>query len=63
MTLESVLSERGPMTAQELSRILQKPKEDVYVRLVHLEALGMTKLAYVKGCRKTGAPAWQWEMA
>jgi predicted ArsR family transcriptional regulator len=66
MTLESLLSE-GPMTAQELSRRLQKPIEDVYERLVHLEANGIAVLTYIKGCQKglpgLHGPKYQWCMA
>jgi DNA-binding IclR family transcriptional regulator len=48
MTLELLLAEQGPMTAQELSRALQKPIEDVYERLVSLEGNGIAtlKVAY-----------------
>jgi predicted ArsR family transcriptional regulator len=67
MTLESLLSE-GPMTAQELSRRLQKPIEDVYERLVHLEANGIAVLTYIKGSQKgilpgLHSPKYQWTMA
>jgi predicted transcriptional regulator len=67
MTLEALLSEQGPMTAQELSRRLQKPIEDVYERLVHLEANGIAVLTYIKGCQKQTLPGcgpkYQWTMA
>jgi predicted ArsR family transcriptional regulator len=66
MTLESLLSE-GPMTAQEISRRLQRPIEDVYERLVHLEANGIAVLTYIKGCTKRNKPGYgpkyQWTMA
>jgi sugar-specific transcriptional regulator TrmB len=66
MTLESILSE-GPMTAQELSRRLQKPIEDVYERLVHLEANGIVALTYVAGSQKKTIPIrymnkYQWAL-
>jgi predicted ArsR family transcriptional regulator len=66
MTLESILSE-GPMTAQELSRRLQKPIEDVYERLVHLEANGIAVLTYIAGTQKQtlpglNRPRYQWCM-
>ena len=67
MTLEFILSERGPMTAQELARVLQKPIEDVYERLVSLEANGIAVLTYIKGCQKQTLPGcgpkYQWCMA
>jgi DNA-binding XRE family transcriptional regulator len=55
------------MTAQELARVLQKPIEDVYERLVSLEAKDMVRLSYIKGCRKRGIPGhynaqYQWAM-
>jgi DNA-binding transcriptional regulator GbsR (MarR family) len=67
MTLESILSE-GPMTAQELSRRLQRPIEDVYERLVSLEANGIAVLTYIKGSQKgtlhgLHSPKYQWTMA
>lgn len=63
MTLESILASHGPMTAQEISRHLQKPIEDVYERLVHLESEGIAVLSYVKGCTKTGKAPYQWAIA
>ncbi len=64
MTLESLLSQ--PMKATDLSRLTGRPLEDVYERLVHLEALGIVVLTYVKGCRKTNkghTAHYQWVMA
>jgi predicted ArsR family transcriptional regulator len=69
MTLESLLAEQGPMTAQELSQALQKPIEDVYERLVSLEGKGIAVLTYVPGSQKyrnqiqQGRPEYRWVMA
>jgi hypothetical protein len=51
----------------ELSRRLQKPIEDVYERLVHLEANGIAVLTYIAGTQKQtmpglNRPRYQWCM-
>jgi hypothetical protein len=55
------------MTAQELARVLQKPVEDVYERLVSLEANGIAVLTYIAGTQKQtipglNRPRYQWCM-
>ena len=63
MSLEAVLLEHGPMTAQEMSRLLKKPIEDVYERLLQLESEGIAVLTYVKGCQKRKVAPYQWVLA
>jgi hypothetical protein len=57
-TVESILEERQECEASDIAWLLQKPLEDVYERLVHLEALGVARLVYTKACRKTDRYPW-----
>jgi predicted ArsR family transcriptional regulator len=62
-TLEALLSDRKPRTAMEIAHALKAEPEDVYERLVSLEAKGITRLVYVKGSRKfSWRPEYKWEM-
>jgi sugar-specific transcriptional regulator TrmB len=63
MTLELLLAEQGPMTAQELSRRLQKPIEDVYERLVSLEGKDMVRLSWITPKQRNGQSQFKWAMA
>jgi predicted transcriptional regulator len=62
VTIESLLSDRKPRTAMEIARLTQKDIDDVYERLVHLEAEGVVVLTYVRGCTKTKLKPYQWVM-
>ena len=58
MTLESLLAESGPLTAQEISEQLGEPLESIYPRLTALEGAGIATLHCASTCVNGG---WVYE--
>lgn len=59
-TVESILEERQECEATDIAWLLQKPLEDVYQRLVHLEALGIAKPVPMPPCSTGIGTRYQW---